>query len=164
MLYREFIKDWFPLKDAMFRLAYGLLGSREDAEDVVQELYVKLWQSGLRTGEVGNPKAYCITIVRNMCLDRLKSPASRVGSLPENFDIETVTDGLEQRQKVRRVLEAMENLSVREKTVVRMKLLEDLSYKEIQERTGISSLSLRVLMSHARRKLKKYADNDEKIR
>lgn len=53
---------------------------------------------------------------------------------------------------------------MREKTVVRMKLLEDLSYKEIQERTGISSLSLRVLMSHARRKLKKYADNDEKIR
>ena len=46
MTRETFINDWFPLRDGLYRVAYRLLGSAAEAEDAVQDLYLKLWQAG----------------------------------------------------------------------------------------------------------------------
>lgn len=71
MTRQEFIKDYLPLSEALFRVAYYILEDSGDAEDAVQDLFMKIWTSEL-PGTVGNPKAYCITMMRNLCIDRIR--------------------------------------------------------------------------------------------
>lgn len=159
-----FINDWLPLRNGLYRVACRLLGSAAEAEDAVQDLYLKLWQTSISLDGVRNPKAYCLTLLRNGCLDRLKSKRMSGRSSIDGVEPEQPPeDGqIAARQKMQAVLEAVESLPERERTVLKMKIIDDLSYEQIQKRTGIPYLSLRVLLSGARKKLKKIADEYEK--
>lgn len=159
-----FINDWLPLRNELYRVAYRLLGSAAEAEDAMQDLYLKLWQTSSSLDGVRNPKAYCLTLLRNSCLDRLKSKRMSGRSSIDGVEPEQPPeDGqIAARQKMQAVLEAVESLPERERTVLKMKIIDDLSYEQIQKRTGIPYLSLRVLLSGARKKLKKIADEYEK--
>ncbi len=165
MTAETFRKDWLPLRDGLYRVAYRLLGSADEAEDAVQDLYLKLWQAGDSLDGVQSPKAYCLTLLRNGCLDRLKSRQVRGRTSMDGVEPEQQPDGdglIADRQKMQAVLGAIEKLSERERTVLKMKVMDELSYEQIGERTGIPYLSLRVLLSGARKKLKKIADEYEK--
>ena len=131
----EFKDTWLPLRDAVYRVAYYILESVPDAEDAVQDLYLKLWNTGDALDGIKNPKAYCITLRRNICLDRVRAAAMsrKASGMPAM---------------------ASDEGAVAERMLLRMKVFEDLSYEEIQERTGIGYLSLRVLLSNARRKVR----------
>lgn len=159
-----FINDWLPLRNGLYRVACRLLGSAAEAEDAVQDLYLKLWQTSSSLDGVRNPKAYCLTLLKNSCLDRLKSKRMSGRSSIDVVEPEQPPeDGqIAARQKMQAVLEAVESLPERERTVLKMKIIDDLSYEQIQKRTGIPYLSLRVLLSGARKKLKKIADEYEK--
>ena len=159
----NFRTDYLPLRDALFRAAYCLLGSREEAEDAVQDLYLKLWQSGDSLGLVQNPKAYCLTMLRNSCLDRLKSKRLRDRSSLDGVERELQPeDGtLFAKEQEKAVFEAIGKLPDRERTVLKMKVLDEMSYEQIEKRTGIPYLSLRVLLSGARKKLRKSIERQE---
>src|SRR3979409_1771468 len=58
-----------PHRGRLLGLAYRMLGSRSDAEDVVQDAYLRF--AGAR--EVQNPEAFLVTVVTRLCLDRLRS-------------------------------------------------------------------------------------------
>ena len=158
-----FRTDYLPLRDALFRAAYCLLGSRDEAEDAVQDLYLKLWQDRNRTEQVKNPKAYCLTMLRNSCLDRLKSKRLRDRSSLDGVEREQQPeDGvLCARERGKAVFEAIGRLPERERTVLKMKILDEMSYEQIEKRTGIPYLSLRVLLSGARKKLRKSIERQE---
>lgn len=158
-----FRTDFLPLRDALFRAAYCLLGSRDEAEDAVQDLYLKLWQDGSRTEQVKNPKAYCLAMLRNSCLDRLKSKRLRDRSSLDGVEPEQPPgDGVVcAREQEKAVFEAIGRLPERERTVLKMKVLDEMSYEQIEKRTGIPYLSLRVLLSGARKKLRKSIEGYE---
>ena len=54
-----------PTKNKLFRFALGLLGSREDAQDVVQEVLVKVWNGREQMGAIENMEAWCMRITKN---------------------------------------------------------------------------------------------------
>ena len=70
---QEFSERYLPLGEGLFRVAYALLGAEADAEDALQDLYVKLWNDRDTLDHVHNPRAYSITLLRNLCLDRLRA-------------------------------------------------------------------------------------------
>lgn len=152
-----FINEFLPLKDCLYRAAYHLMGSAEEAEDAVQDLYVKLWTGRESLPGIVNPKAYCLTLLRNSCLDRLRSKRLGGRSSIEGVEMgqQGSTDEVHEREQMEAVLKAIESLPQRERTVLKLKVLDDLSYKEIQVRTGLPYLTLRVLLSTARKKLRK---------
>ncbi len=153
----EFKDTWLPLKDAVYRVAYYILESVPDAEDAVQDLYLKLWNMGDALDGIKNPKAYCITLIRNICLDRVRgaSMSRKASGMPDMAsEEEAVDERMSGRQRIEAIKAKMEQLPEKERIVLRMKVFEDLSYEEIQERTGIGYLSLRVLLSNARRKVR----------
>ncbi len=152
-----FRTDYLPLRDALFRAAYCLLGSRDEAEDAVQDLYLKLWQDAGRTEQVKNPKAYCLTMLRNSCLDRLKSKRLRDRSSLDGVEraLQPEDGVLCAKEQEKAVFEAIGRLPERERMVLKMKVLDEMSYEQIEKRTGIPYLSLRVLLSAARKKLRK---------
>ena len=69
----DFINNLLPLKNKMFRLAYRLLSNRQEAEDVVQETYLKTWNMRNDLEKYRNVEGLLMTMTRNLCMDILKS-------------------------------------------------------------------------------------------
>jgi len=156
MRYREFCDIFLPLSDSLYRIAFYILESEADARDALQDLYVKLWNTRDRLNAVTNPKGYCATLLRNLCIDRIRS-ARRFGNagLDDREDpAASVEDRLEVRERLNTVLSAFESLSEGQREVVNMRIFENMSYEEMAARTGKSKLTLRVLLSTARKTLK----------
>ncbi|MGI5846614.1 MAG: RNA polymerase sigma factor [Candidatus Cryptobacteroides sp.] len=156
MRYREFCDIFLPLSDSLYRIAFFILESEADARDALQDLYLKLWNSRDRLNAVTNPKGYCATLLRNLCIDRIRS-ARRFGNaeLDDREDPAAGVEGrLEARERLNTVLSAFESLSEGQREVVNMRIFENMSYDEMAARTGKSKLTLRVLLSTARKTLK----------
>ena len=145
------------MSDGLYRVAFYILESQSDAQDVVQDLFIKLWNTRDELDKVLNLKAYCTTLIKNMCIDRIRK-ASKEQSIGIETDIpesRTVDGDLIAKDKLDRVMAAIERLPKGQRNVVKMYVLEEMSYDEISEKTGMSNLTLRVLLSNARKTLRK---------
>ena len=154
---RDFIALYMPLREDLYRIAYHILESEADAEDALQDLYVKLWNSRDALDGIGNPKAYCTALLKNICIDRIRrKERGRSETLPETLASgEDSSSGIEGRETLSRVLKAMRGLSPGQREVLRMRVVEGLDYEEMTRRTGMNNLTLRVLLSQARKKIRK---------
>ena len=149
---------WIPLQDRFYRVAYYLLENRADALDAVQDLYVKLWKMRDTLDIVRNPAAYGALLVRNLCIDRIRrlTPAD---PLSDNITGMAAPDeGIVAKETLGAVMQAMERLPDSQRKLLKLHLLQGLSYDEIAAETGLSPLNIRVQVSLARKKLKQYED------
>ena len=86
----SFRNDILPLKDKLFRLALRITFDRAEAEDVVQETLIRVWNKRDEWSQFGSIEAYCLTVARNLAIDRSERKDSRtVELLPE---MEQVSD------------------------------------------------------------------------
>lgn len=151
----RFIEEYWMLKDGLYRVAYHLLESSTEAEDAVQELYAKLWASMDSLDQVHNPKAYCITLLRNDCISRIRRNShTKISPLTEQMMQVADDIGSDGKETLSRVLKAIEELPDTQRRLLKMKVLEDMSYDEMAQKTGMNKLTLRVLVSRARTQLK----------
>ena len=149
---------WIPLQERFYRVAYYLLEDRADALDAVQDLYVKLWKMRDSLDLVRNPGAYGALLMRNLCIDRIRrlTPAE---DLPEDLPGREPPDGqLVAKETLGAVMRAIERLPDSQRNLMKLHLLQGLSYEEIAAETGLSPLNIRVQVSLARKKLKQYED------
>ena len=152
----RFHKDYLPLAETLYRIAYYMLESEAEAQDAVQEVYLKLWESRSALADVRMPKAYCIRMLKNICTDRIRR--ARLLSYPEQLpEIESVApsdDTIDRKTRLNKVLEAVKALPERQRQVFILRTMDNLSYEEISKRTGLNYLTCRVLLSQARSKIK----------
>ncbi len=155
----RFNKDYLPLAETLYRIAYYMLESETEAEDAVQEVYLKLWESRERLDGVRLPKAYCIRMLKNLCLDRIRRVQflSYHAELPEKAFMPQTEDTIDARTRLDKVLEAVKALPDRQRQVLILRTVEGLSYEEIAGKTGMNYITCRVLMSQARSKIKSKA-------
>lgn len=156
MTSKEFTDIYVPLGESLYRVAFNILETSQDASDAVQDLYVKLWGSLDTLDNVHNPQAYCITLLRNICIDRIRRQ-SRMRSTELTDQPSCGPDPLgefEDREAIRRIATAMEKLPETQRKILEMRVLQDMPYELIAKETGMSSLTLRVLLSRARKSLK----------
>ena len=153
MTYQEFCNVWIPLGERLLGTAAGLLGSRGDAEDALQDLYVKLWQQRDVLGDIHNPEGYAARLLRNLCIDRIRARKPGV-PLPQELE-GAESCPIENRERIRAVSAAIQKLPVNQRRILEMRTMQGLSYEEISQITGMSPLTLRVLLSRARNTLKK---------
>lgn len=154
----DFRKIWIPLADRFYRVAYHLLESRDDAEDAVQELYLKILSIPGKLVYVRDPAAYGITLLKNICIDRIRRRESRRAEQLEDFmaaDASGPERKMTEKDTLARVIKEMERIPEKQAKVLRMRALEGLEYDEIARRTGLSLVNIRVLISMARKTLKK---------
>ena len=156
MTERRFNSEYLSLAETLYKVAYYILESEAEAEDAVQELYLKLWESRSTLGEIRQPKAYCIRMLKNLCIDRIRSAAHLAfpENLPESPAPRSQDDDFDARRRLDKVLKAVKALPERQKQVLLMRTVEGLSYEEMIARTGMNNASLRVTLSQARTKLK----------
>ena len=149
---------WIPLQERFYRVAFYILEDRADALDAVQDLYLKLWKIRDSLDLVRNPGAYGALLMRNLCIDRIRklNPSEE---LPDDLPGKETPDGqLVAKETLGTVLQAMDRLPDSQRKLLKLHLLQGLSYDEIAAETGLSPLNIRVQVSLARKKLKQYED------
>lgn len=154
----KFDEIWLPLSDRFYRVAFHLLESEQDAEDAVQELYLKLWTRRAEMVKVLNPAALGIAMLKNICIDRIRRRNVRdAGPLEATLPAEEAPPDCftEHRNSLLHLFSEIEKLPQRQRDVLKMRCLEDLSNNEIAHRTGLSEIHVRVLLSMARKTLRK---------
>ena len=149
---------WLTLSGRFYRVAYYILDSQEDAEDAVQELYLKIFSGSKNTVDVRNPVAYGTTLLRNICIDRIRRRnAVRAEEIQEY--IVSDTSGPDEtsacRDALKSLLQEMEKLPEKQSRALKMRAFEGLEYHEIAKRLRLSQVNVRVLISIARKQLKR---------
>lgn len=146
------------MRGRLIGLAYRMLGSMADAEDAVQDTFVK-WQDADRA-RIANPEAYLTTVCTNRCLDYLKAAHRKrvdyVGPwIPEPLQIDAGTDpeaDLERAQSLTTAfLLLLERLTPKERAAYLLREVFGKSYGEVSEILGLSEASCRQLVSRAGR-------------
>lgn len=155
MTYEEFCRVWIPLGERLLGIAAGMLGSQADAEDALQDLYVKLWQRRDVLDGIYNPEGYAARLLRNICIDRIRARKPDVPLPPEWEEYGTESCPMENVERIRAVAAAISQLPATQRKVLEMRTIQGLSYEEMSEETGMSPLTLRVLLSRARKTLRK---------
>ena len=142
----------------LYRIALALVESPEDAEDILQEAYTKLWSKRDSLEAVQQPEAFAVTIVRNLCLDFLRSPRTNSRSEPLETVILHCEDSperqVETRDQLRQVVRLIQELPPNQQQVIRLRGMGDCSMEEIAEITGFSPANVRTLLSRARKYIK----------
>ena len=142
----------------LYRIALALVESPEDAEDILQEAYTKLWSKRDSLEAVQPPEAFAVTIVRNLCLDFLRSPRTNSRSEPLETVILHCEDSperqVETRDQLRQVVRLIQELPPNQQQVIRLRGMEECSVEEIAEITGFSPANVRTLLSRARKYIK----------
>lgn len=154
----EIKEIWLPLSDRFYRVAYHILESQEDAEDAVQELYLKLIKSPAKFSEIQDPAAFGITILRNICIDIIRRREKRKSEELHEYmiaDESSPDKAAAEKDKLRALIQEIGRLPQKQSMVLKMRTIDGLEYEEIAQRTGLSQVNIRVLISIARKTLKK---------
>src|SRR5579864_7143626 len=159
---REWLAERFERNRAHLRgVAYRMLGSLNEADDAVQEAWLRLNRSD--TNEVQNLGGWLTTVVANVCLDMLRSRTSRREASMESLMTEPVMQGagainpeedsvLAESVELA-VLVALDTLAPAERLAFVLHDMFDLSFQEIAEIVGRSPEAARQLASRARRRV-----------
>ena len=151
-----FETGFVSLSDRFYRVAFYLLEDREKALDAVQDLFLKLWKNRDSLDGIQNPKAYAMTLLRNLCLDRIRQ-VQKFEDAPLDERTAGICDAdreMDQKERLEKVLAAVKSLPDKQRQVLILRTIKGLSYEEIAEKTGINYLALRVLLSRARQTLR----------
>ncbi|HET6528182.1 MAG TPA: RNA polymerase sigma factor [Balneolaceae bacterium] len=161
MTKKEFKNCVLPAQDKLFRLAVALLGNRDEAEDIIQDVYLKLWNMRKRLSGYSSIEALAVTITKNLCLDKLRSYRSRNQNEGGLEFLNEASPGMNPRQKmevnesVQYVHQIIQGLPERQRLIIHLRDVEQYSYEEIAEMTGLKINNIRVALSRARKEVRR---------
>ena len=154
----EFKQRFMPFHRRLYRVGYHLTGNAQDAEDLLQDTYLKLWQKRDDLKEEAMTEAYLVTLMQNLFRDqrRLKriDTSEDIDDHAEPPDEQSLSQMTEAKDEARQMEKLMDELPEREEQILRMHLVEEKSYEEIERDTGLSQGNLRIIMMRTKQKLK----------
>ena len=155
----EFKRRFLPCHQKLYRVAFRLLENAQDAEDMVQETYLRLWKKREELPpDIGSMEAYSVAIIRNLCLDALKAPQMEEEQRPiEELDMpqaRSLVREVELKDEASIVHRIIGDLPEQQRQLVKMRDVDDCSYEEIEQVTGLTAVNIRVLLSRARKKIR----------
>lgn len=157
-----FHQQVFPIRHKLFRFALSITGNAHEAEDVVQEVMEKVWKSPMEQSvAVQSWEAWCMTLTRNRSLDKNRS---------RNLRRTSPLDGVNERQDGRmspaqaaenqdlatQVRQLMQDLPEKQRFVMHLRDVEELSYEEISDTLQISLEQVKVNLHRARKTVREH--------
>ncbi len=145
----------------LFTLAYRMLGSVMDAEDLVQESFLRWQQASLAT--IRSPKAFLSTVVRNLCLNHLQSARVRREECSDGPSFESTlfepatdpaSDQLLADSLTSAFLVLLERLSPKERAVFLLREVFDCDYDEIAEIIRKNAVTCRQMLRRAKQHIR----------
>ncbi|MBN8576666.1 MAG: RNA polymerase sigma factor [Cyclobacteriaceae bacterium] len=155
MMLEDFENRVLPNKNKLFRFAFRLLGSSEEAKDVVQEVLIKVWNGRDNLAAIHNIEAWCMRITKNQALDRLRSRQRKATDPLEagvELKAETLTpdEKAEMHEHMQRINEMIAALPEKQRQVIHLRDVEGYSYNEICEILELDMNQVKVNLFRAR--------------
>lgn len=164
----SFRNDVLPLKNELFRLALRITLNRAEAEDVVQETMIKVWNKRDHWDEIDSIEAFCLTICRNISLDKIKKAENQNQSIEEGHDAPDLSytsnpeEQAMQRDCIRLIRHLIDHLPEKQRSCMQLRDFEGKSYKEIAQVLGISEEQVKINIFRARQTIKqKYIETED---
>lgn len=154
----SFKNDVLPLKDKLFRLALRITLNREEAEDIVQDTLMKLWNQRDEWSAIQNMETYSMTICRNLSLDAIEKKERLNISLDETVHdrpdtSRTQDEELMKQQQLNTVMRIIGQLPEKQRTIMQLRDIEGKSYQEIADIMSINVSDVKANLFRARQKV-----------
>ena len=154
----SFRNDILPLKDKLYRLALRITLDSAEAEDIVQDTMIRVWNKRDEWAQFNSIEAFCLTVARNLAIDRSQK------SEPQNIELTTETqemsDGstperqLERSEQMDLVRKLINELPEKQRTIIQLRDIEEKSYKEIADVMQLTEDQVKVTLFRARQRIK----------
>jgi RNA polymerase sigma-70 factor (ECF subfamily) len=157
MTLETFTTDVLPLKNKLHRFATRFLGDEVEAQDVVQEVLIKVWNRREDVNKVENLEAWCMTVTRNLSLDKLKSSKRKnTVQMPEGLDVSegdkrTPYHSAATGDMMKNIDGLMNALPEKQRQVMQLRDIEGFSYKEISDILILDLNQVKVNLFRARK-------------
>ena len=155
----SFRNDVLPLKDMLYRLALRITLNSEEAEDIVQDTLIKVWNKRDAWDEIESIEAFSLAICRNLSLDHLRRFDNQNESLDEaqTFTTDRHSSPYEQavsQDRINTVRRLVDALPEKQRTCMQLRDFEGKSYKDISAIMGITEEQVKVNIFRARQTIK----------
>lgn len=156
----SFRSDVLPLKDTLYRLALRITLNPAEAEDIVQDTLIKVWNRKDSWGEIESIEAFSLTVCRNLSLDHVRRHESRNSSLEQvgtdaPDSASSPSERAELNDKISIIKSVMNALPERQRTCMQLRDFEGKPYKDIATALGITEEQVKVNIFRARQAVKK---------
>ncbi|MBP5377274.1 MAG: RNA polymerase sigma factor [Bacteroidaceae bacterium] len=160
----DFTRDILPLKNVLFRTALRITMNREEAEDIVQDTLLKLWERHEELSSVSNLESFAISAARNLALDRIALHQNKVITLNEELhdtadSSVSVHEQLVMGERTDMLHQLISQLPEKQRTALHLRDIEGKTYREIGEIMGISESDVKINIYRGRDFLKKNFKN-----
>lgn len=160
MKQKYFEENILPLKNKLYRIALRITVNPSEAEDIVQDVMMKMWQLREQWDTIGNKEAYCCMTARNIALSRIAlkdNQKGRVDSAEINLKADrTPSEELEAKERMGMLKQFINRLPEHEKAVMELRDIEGMPYKDIALTLNINEGQVKINLFRARQKIKDY--------
>lgn len=162
----SFRNDVLPLKNQLYRLALRITLNSAEAEDIVQDTMMKVWNRRERWDEIESMEAFCLTICRNLALDRMRKAENQNDSLDKTMEqrpdrASSPYEHAVTQDRIQLVREIINTLPEKQRSCVQLRDIEGKAYKEIAEILSITEEQVKVNIFRARQTIKQKFQNLE---
>ncbi len=163
----SFRNDVLPLKNELYRLALRITLSPVEAEDIVQETLIKVWNRRESWSQIDSIEAFSLKICRNLALDILKRKDRQNLSIEQGDNNEPAApsnpqEKTIQKDRIQLVRKLIDSLPEKQRSCIQLRDFEGKSYKEVAQALDISEEQVKVNIFRARQAIKqKYQKIEE---
>lgn len=165
MYLEEFKNRVLPVKNKLYRFALRYLCDEDDAKDIVQEVFLKIWNKKESMNNYQNMEAWCMTMTKNLCLDKLKSKQYQASQMKVAVDLElkdhSPYDQVAIKDSMKKIEEYVAKLPEKQRIVFQLRDIGGHSYQEISDMANLEMSQVKVYLFRARKFLKDKLQNEE---
>ena len=146
----------------VFNIAYKFVGRHDEAEDLTQDVFLKLFKSLATFDRRANFSTWLISVSRNLCIDHYRSTRREHDVVTHDIDVVTLAQPagaesphmlMERRDRVALLRDALDKLAPSLRTAVMLRDIQELSYQEIAERLGVPEGTVKSRINRGRTEL-----------
>lgn len=154
----SFRNDILPLKDKLYRLALRIVWDSAEAEDIVQDTMIRVWNKREDWRTFGSIEAYCLTVAKNLAIDRnARSEMHNEELTPDSqqiAEVSTPESKYERDEQLRIVHRLINELPQKQRIILQLRDIEGKTYKEIAGILQITEDQVKVNLFRARQRIK----------
>jgi RNA polymerase sigma-70 factor (ECF subfamily) len=158
MTAEAFKENVLPLNRKLLGFANHFMKDIDEAKDIVQDIYIKLWKMRNELDKYNSVEALAMRMTRNLCLDKIK--LRKTVPLRGNINEEKENTHLEKEQHeeltiaVKRVKKAIQLLNEPQRSIIQLRDIEGYDFEEISQILNMNVNTVRVSLSRARKKVR----------